>query len=301
MQSNFNDLLMNTKFFIPAILTGLTIAFSSCEKIVDNVDLGDAKPKLVVFAYINPGADTIFADVSLSRTINQVGSYYPPHIDYAEVVVSKAGGQSVTLQFDPALSRYYAAVGASYFETGHEYQIHVKTPDGKEVEAFCSLPLQNTSLRITKADTVEMQDHTRYRFRLEFDDISGQPDHYRIIAKAQIKYDWEGYVQIYDHYGEFSYGEEFIAVKDRDGDTFISEVVIKIWGYYGDAEELLGMQFFLLSTDEHYYHFHRSLQRYEPENPFSEPTIVYSNVSNGLGVFAGFNPFSLEYKMGSQK
>lgn len=286
---------MKIKIYIPAILTGLSLAFTSCEKIVDNVDLGDAKPKLVVFSYISPGSDTIFADVSLSRTINDVGYFYPPHIDNAEVVVSKAGGQSVTLQFDPGLSRYFAVVSSSYLETGHEYKIHVKTPDGKEVEASCTLPVQNTSLQITKADTVEMQDHTRYRFRLEFDDIPGQPDHYRIIAKAQIKYDWDGYVQIYDQYGEFSYGEEFIAVKDRDGDTFVVEAVIKIWSYYGDAEELLGMQFYLLSTDEHYYHFHQSLQRYEPENPFSEPTIVYSNVSNGLGVFAGFNPFAMEF------
>lgn len=291
---------MKIKIYIPAILTGLSLAFTSCEKIVENVDLGDAKPKLVVFSYISPGSDTIFADVSLSRTINDVGNFYPPHIDNAEVVVSKAGGQSVTLQFDPGLSRYFAVVSSSYLETGHEYKIHAKTPDGKEVEASCTLPVQNTSLRITKADTVEMQDHTRYRFRLEFDDIPGQPDYYRLIAKALIKFEWDGNVQIYEYSGEFSYGEEFIAVKDRDGDTFVVEAAIDIWNYYSDAEELLGMQFYLLSTDEHYYHFHRSLQRYEPDNPFSEPTIVYSNVTDGLGVFAGFNPFTLDYMIGSR-
>ena len=45
----------------------------------------------------------------------------------------------------------------------------------------------------------------------------------------------------------------------------------------------------LLQTDAHYYQYHRSVQRSRSDNPFTEPSLVYTNVVGGLGVFAGYN------------
>ena len=44
--------------------------------------------------------------------------------------------------------------------------------------------------------------------------------------------------------------------------------------------------------DEAYYRFHNSLLNSNESNegdPFSEPSITYTNIENGLGVFCAFN------------
>lgn len=285
---------MKTKIIFKVFVAGIFM-FGSCEKIVDNVDIPDAKPKLVLYSYINPGADTIFAQVSLSRPITGPGGYNEPYISNAMVTISRSGNTSHDFHFDPDFNRYFAVLEPSYLQSGSSYQIHVSTPDGKEIESTCTLPMQNTSLRVTSVDKTESEEETRYRFRIEFDDIPGKPDYYRIIPKAIMQYDWDGNVQIMEEYSEILYGSEYIDVKDRDGETFVVEVGYSVWHYFGGAEKFLGMKVYLLATDEHYFNFHTSLERYVPDNPFSEPTNVYTNVNNGLGVFAGFNPFMMEY------
>jgi hypothetical protein len=285
---------MKTKRFYQVLVAGIFI-LSSCEKIVENVDLPEARPKLVVFSYINPGADTIFAQVSLSRPITEPGGYDEPSVSNAMVSIHQTGSPGHAFEFDPEFNRYFVVLDSSYLQAGSIYQIQASTPDGKAVDATCTLPIPNTSLRITNVDKTESEEETRYRFRIEFDDIPGKPDYYRIIPIAIMQYGWDNNVQIMEQYAEILYGNEYIDVKDRDGETFVVDAGFTAWHYFGGAEKFLGMKIYLLSTDEHYYHFHRSLENYEPDNPFSEPTIVYTNVNNGLGVFAGFNPFVLEY------
>ena len=55
---------------------------------------------------------------------------------------------------------------------------------------------------------------------------------------------------------------------------------------------LLGVYLQLLHTDRNYFLYHRSLQQTRGDNPFTEPALVYTNVRNGLGVFAGYNQYT---------
>ena len=50
-----------------------------------------------------------------------------------------------------------------------------------------------------------------------------------------------------------------------------------------------GIYLQLLNTDISYYEFHRSLRQQRGDTPFTEPSLVYTNVEGGLGVFAGYN------------
>lgn len=282
---------------IPAFLAAsLLILFSSCEKAVTNVDLPDSKPKLVVYSYLSPGADTIFAEISFSRPINQPSYPALPVFDSAEINITEIGGQTVNLQFNPDFRYFYAEVEDSFLKQNSQYRLYAKTPGGYEVDAVCELPVKNSSLRLLEVDSTRIDEILRYRFKVGFDDIIGKPDYYRLMAKATVRRDWEGDTSVYEYDLGFNYGEQYIAVKDRDGETFIVDTQVEIWpDFYWGNEKLLGIRFYLLSTDENYYQFHNSLQNYVPDNPFSEPTIIYSNVNNGLGVVAGYNAYLLEY------
>ena len=39
---------------------------------------------------------------------------------------------------------------------------------------------------------------------------------------------------------------------------------------------------------ESFYLFHRSMYYYTSEDPFTEATPVYGNITNGLGIFSGY-------------
>jgi len=45
----------------------------------------------------------------------------------------------------------------------------------------------------------------------------------------------------------------------------------------------------LLNVDVHYYKYHKSLSSNNEDNPFAEPTLIYTNINGGLGVFAAYN------------
>ncbi len=62
--------------------------------------------------------------------------------------------------------------------------------------------------------------------------------------------------------------------------------------YRREDQELGDFIIELRSVSPEYYYYHRSLARQfqASHDPFSEPVILYTNVENGLGVFAGFVP-----------
>lgn len=49
------------------------------------------------------------------------------------------------------------------------------------------------------------------------------------------------------------------------------------------------------NSDENYYKYHRSLETSGNDNPFTEPSLVYTNINNGLGCFAAYNTAVLTY------
>jgi hypothetical protein len=60
------------------------------------------------------------------------------------------------------------------------------------------------------------------------------------------------------------------------------------------------LQASLLHTDRHYYQYHLSVRgaSRSQDNPFAEPTLIYSNVTGGLGIFAAYNrtAFAMQLK-----
>jgi hypothetical protein len=45
---------------------------------------------------------------------------------------------------------------------------------------------------------------------------------------------------------------------------------------------------FLISGNEDYINYHKDLQRFQDLNPFSEPTINFSNIKGGIGCFGAY-------------
>jgi hypothetical protein len=58
------------------------------------------------------------------------------------------------------------------------------------------------------------------------------------------------------------------------------------------------LKVYLLNTDKSYYDYHRSLGNYDSgDDPFTEPSPVFSNVNGGLGIFAAYTVDSLIFRL----
>ena len=73
--------------------------------------------------------------------------------------------------------------------------------------------------------------------------------------------------------------------------------VIKIKATVRDIKSETNFRMMLLSVDEHYYKYHDKINNYEYGGPFSEPTILYSNIENGLGVLGSYTKRYKDYKI----
>jgi len=277
----------------------MTTCFFSCEKIVDNVDLPQQEPKLVVHCYISPEDTLIKAHVYLSVPIfsnYNIDEYSP--VTNATVKITDFS-QEATLIYD-GIEKYVISTSAFSILPNNTYKITVSAPGYKAVEASCKVPAYtNETLQIIAIDSIKSNDYnTEYKFKIEFTDRPGIGDFYRLSGNVTTVYDDGSGTNIdtseYMLYPK--YGQEFFSDKNNDGQKMLSEMNYYKYSYYEEGyggERIIGLKFHLLVTDEHYYKYHKSLSNYSGDDPFSEPTIIYSNMQNGLGVFGAYRKFTV--------
>ena len=181
----------------------------------------------------------------------------------------------------------------------HSYNLKVDAPGYTSVEASCKVPiLNNQSLHLLSFDSISgNQNSVEYKFKVEFTDFSGIGNYYRIGGDLKVLYDSSMGMSADTGYNALSakLNQEFLTDKVADGQKMLSELNYNKYnnefGYGG--EKLIGLKLVLLTTDENYYKYHKSLSGYVGDDPFSEPTIVYSNIHNGLGVFAAYRKYTV--------
>ena len=279
----------------------LIFVLSSCEKIVDNVSIPAQQPKIVVTCFISPEDTLISANVSLSAPIWSTTSVdLNTPVTNATVIISN-GSTQTQLAYNYQKSCYVTSTNIFPIQPDATYKLTVSVPGYTSVEATCHVPaLKNQSLEFLSFDSVTGdQNSVEYRFKVDFTDFSGVGNYYR-VGGILVTLSDNGIGSTDTMYNTLSFknNEEFYSDKDIDGQKIMSE--LKYWKDNYDmvqqgSEKLIRLKILLLTTDENYYQFHKTLSSYTGDDPFSEPTIVFSNIQNGLGVFAAYRKYVLVY------
>lgn len=279
-------------------IAAIAFLLSSCEKMVDNVDLPDQDPKLVVHCYISPDDSLLKAYVSLSAPIfseQYVDNFNP--VSNATVKISDFSNE-IQLVYD-GQQLYKASTSAFPIIAGNTYKITVSAPGYTSVEATTQVPLeQNQSLVLASVDSLTQDEYsTEIKFKTEFTDLPGEGHYYRIAGLVKIAYD-DGsntYLDTSYNHLDVRYGQEFFSDRNKDGQKILSELNYYKYNYeemYGQ-EKMLALSLHLMTCDVHYYKMHKSLESYSGDDPFSEPAIIYTNIQNGLGVFGSYRKYSV--------
>jgi len=236
---------------------------SACESFVSDVDGLKSDPKLVVNAYLSPEDDTIKVSVKRSYPLYQLRPAYFEQLDPVKnaTVILSEGSNSVTISFSEQYQSYVIAQSNFPIRAGRTYRIEVRASGLETVTAECTVPVQSApAIEITEIEQLSEYGYSEYRIHFRFRDHSEPGHFYRVAAAQQYNFPEFGVREVWEY---FSYKTNRVGAMEGPLELFL----------------------FLGLTDEHYFRFHKSVFGYEGDNPFSEPTPIYTNISGGVGVF----------------
>lgn len=258
------------------------LLLNSCEQDA-NVDVPETEPKLVISCFIMPQDSFIHAEISKSNPIFSSSSATGGPVTDATVTIY-GNSTSVQLVYNSMSGMYEVPTSAFPVIAGNEYKIVVSAPGVPQAEATTVVPLHPpVGLQCSASDTIQNSSYGEYgesRFEYSFNDQGGEQNFYRFVA-YNLSVDSMSGDTLVDRSCWDIFNDE-----NADGTTITYH---SYGGYQEYQSALVGYDIWLLNCNYDYYMFHQSIFNYSGDDPFSEPTQIYTNVTNGLGVFAAAN------------
>jgi hypothetical protein len=272
--------------FLPLSL----LLISGCETNA-NVDLPEYPAKLVLSGFITPQDDTIRLRVRRSQPIfQQSNTNVGDPVTDATVILY---GNNTAIQLVYNSNNQYYQIPSSVFPilAGNTYRIVVQTSHDATVDAETTVPLNppsnfNPSVNYSSDTTsnpgfIEIDADLRYTFT----DFAGESNYYMIYSL----------VQVYDSFLADTLPDITTTSlendNNRDGITINGAEQFSFNNTFPQiGRVLLGTSISVLNASREYYEFHKSvLSGNNGVDPFSEPTLIFTNVNQGYGIFAGAN------------
>lgn len=299
------------KFSSFTFLTSLFIV-SSCEVVVD-IDLPDQAPPLVVNSFFTPDSLMkvhLSSGLSYSSSFSERRGEFPP-VNNAQLALwhetelissspTSLGDGIFTFPFMPENDKEYTLrVSAEGFDEVEGTDIIPKAPDVSSFSAYQAEPNAN-----------------KMEVKLGINDPAGQKNFYSLYITSQhenieiptgnsqtfgpdLKHAETSDPVLADadflDTEEFSFTEVYFTDDLFNGQS--REITFSISGfslnYPGHSPNVLNkthLEIHLLAISEDLYRYKRSANQHKDvaRDPFAEPLSVHSNMSNKVGIFAGY-------------
>lgn len=275
----------------------LIFSASSCEKEVKNVKLPPFEQKLVIASFISPSDSTCFVTVSSNRRLyGELSDFESP----GSLSGTISDGYT-TLVLDSALKGLKFRNSDIRTEPGKTYRLKVMSDKGLSAEGECTVPEQRDFM--IRADTFSVlhsiPDYPiwkEFRIDISFNDFPGEVNYFRLNGTftGYLTPEEPGNTEIVKR--QLLFNRELFTDKEADSESLIksSTGLVQSFSNYDSAF----IKIYLMNTEKSYYLYHKSIEDYNSgDDPFSEVTPVYSNITGGLGVFTSFTVDSLFFRL----
>jgi hypothetical protein len=276
------------------ILLLLLITSVSCEFNADLVDAPPFKQKLVVTAFISPSDKiTYFRVISNNKIFGELDTEEPLGLLSGFITDGQNEVALDTCRFGLMLNHEKMQI-----EYGKTYKLRITSENGLKAEAECTVPLKRHFL--IESDTFSVIKESTYyspyppriyrsiNLKAKFTDIPGEDNFYRIFGTVR------GYSPFSRLSGEVFFDTEFFSDAGMDGKSIVSNMDEHNSEFLSMAEDSLFINIYLFNTEKSYFRYHKSMMNYvSGEDPFTEATPMYSNISGGLGIFSAYTIDSL--------
>lgn len=272
--------MKNYKYIIPFIL--LIFGIISCEK-DSNIDVPIVQPELVSACFLSPTVDGTRLYLTWSAPIFNTTVHEMPDEEHANVNISD-GSNNYKAHYINGAGYYFIPKPMMEIKEGSKYSLSVTANKSKDLYAETIIPAKPIfDIAFQSLDSLH--------------DPHGSPSayNYTYFVNLNIKNpDSEAYYRISVTAKSYSsFGNNFVSLYPSGGENRIIRgdySGILIMQRYGFSNERIKKIYVNLhKVDETYYRYHHALENYSGDDFFSEPTLIYSNVENGLGVFCSYN------------
>jgi hypothetical protein len=280
------------------------LLFTNCTKEIE-FDAQDIAPRIVVNSlFTNDSLWT--ANISRSVGVLETTSY--TSINNADISIFNGNGVLVTTLTDQGDGLYTSPTGATPV-ADELYTIEVNASGYTSVSATNRIP---TAVQINSIDTVSSTNsdgQTILETTINFQDPPTNENYY--MVEVLVKGTWIDFfegdtiefrepleISCNDvnvetvnrfNFGGFENTYLYLMLKDENFDGEDYALTFSVINY----AELKDLELFgeirLVNTSEAYFNYLKSFNMYQSAsgNPFATPVQVYSNVENGMGIFAG--------------
>ncbi|MEZ4702254.1 MAG: DUF4249 domain-containing protein [Rhodothermales bacterium] len=327
-----------------ATLAAAVALLAGCESVVD-IDLPAYDPQLVVIGSFSPGGPW---DVQVTHSVAVLDSALIEPIADATVEIWQGDTRLALLPHTPRYVALFQTSFAGYYiadapspQVGVPYTLRVSAPGYASVEAISAVPAPVAIASHTFQDSVLFDQNgpeaSIGEMRIRLVDPGDARTYYRLRVQVETA-DGAGFFpaqfdvnqDIRSAYGRdanlgFGSDQYVLPLTERivfddaffDGQTYELQVRFFTTDLFGlsfagdEGSRSPGFVRLLVDTiTEADYRAERSrdLQDQQRDNPFSEPVPIFTNVRDGLGLFAGFHtvfderleltPFSFDREFG---
>lgn len=279
--------------WLPLLFVALA---SSCERAIEFTP-HDAEPKLVVEATIENGEYPV---VYLSRSLNFFSRITPEKlassfVRNAEISISNGSAtyplKEYEVNIEPGISVYYYTVDSSNLasafkgEEGLTYSLSVKANE-REYKASTTIPhLTKTIDSLYYEQYAEQVDSSKIVLYGKFTDPPGFGNYIRYFTKVNSGKYLPGLNSVFDD--QIIDGKTY-EIQIEKGVDRNSSIDFENYSYFNKGDSIT-VKF--CNIDKGVFDFWRTMEYSYSSigNPFSSPTKVIGNISNGaLGYFGGY-------------
>ncbi len=263
------------------LLITAVFVLNSCEQDATNVDLPYEPPRLVVHSFISP-TDSLWLRLttsapvynSINSTIKEINDAVVEfYIDENNPVILSNIGSGI----------YVYNSGSLNVVAGNTYKIKVSRNGYDQVTSECTVieePQFEISNEKINIKIGEWGDSTAV-ISVSLKMVNATEDSYYKIIPFAI-YESIDYVDSAELYSNY-YDSQFIKFSPNEVKT------LKYETYYSGFYKFNKIRFVVLKPDDHYYKYHYSVENFSGDAIFTEPSLIYSNINNGYGVFCSYN------------
>jgi Domain of unknown function (DUF4249) len=321
--------------YLPALMI-LAIAAVSCESVIEFKGDG-ADPKPVIYSILHPDS-LIKVSVAVSHAVfderyepkqitNAVVRVFRDDVLIETLTYESPGPKPDWTPADP-YSRYVSVTNRPVY--GSTYRIEVEIPGTGTASGETMLPAQVPIIRIDTGSVMAEWGDRLLDVKVKFRDPAGEANHYRVTARGTGGSYYGNKDEPYLPFNpvvvteaDFSFGvyNEPLITPKQDDDIF-GMYLQNTYNLFNDEliagkEYDLTLRYHYMQPVPEYYEFTHlffSLHSVSPdlyqylqslsahmqtkENFLAEPVMVYTNVSNGLGVVGAMSTYTDSLKIG---
>jgi hypothetical protein len=267
----------------------LMVLTNACVQTVDFPIAFDRK--LVVHGFIGPvipiSGDSIVVSVATNSPV--VGNIPKAEVTDASVTLS-GSAQMVTLPLMPKsasdlrnqVRRYGISRKQFTVKSGESYSLSVKTLDGLQTQGSCKIPQRTVAENDIKIELLE-KSKDKIRLKIGWKDIADE-DNFYLCSVLLVLVGNNGQLFL----NEGRYIKDTKAINNFQTSD---ELTFSNFNYDYDSSKSI-IYVAIANIEKNYYDWGITQvlqQRQTQANLFPEPVLLNHNMSNGLGIFTGYN------------